>query len=182
MPTPRATFPLNATNAHVSFHVRWFGVVRVRGSFGVVGGMIEGLGDDARITVFVDSQSVLTGIGLRDRHLRGMRFLDSGKHPRIEFVSERASRHNGVWDVQGTLSLRGLDRTIALSVLDEPAFSTDRRLTAQFSVPRQPHAIGTAGGIRRLNPLLWAIGSDVQVRVEILVPATMLAPEPARAH
>jgi len=53
---------------------------------------------------------------------------------------------------------------------------------AEFSVLRHPHAIGTAFGIRRLNPLLWAIGGDVNVSLEVLVPATMLAEEhvPAR--
>ena len=49
-------------------------------------------------------------------------------------------------------------------------------------MPREPHAIGTASGLRRLNPLLWAIGADVHVSLEVLVPATMLAEEhvPAR--
>lgn len=186
MPTPRASVPLDATNTRVSFWVRWFGIVRVSGSFRDVAGLIEGAGpegEEPRITVFVESQSVLTGIGLRDRHLRGLRFLDSARHPRIGFVSRRASRHNGVWDVKGTLALRGQERDVSASVLDEPASGTERRrLSAEFSVPRQPHAIGTASGIRRLNPLLWAIGRDVQVRVEVLVPATLLAAEPVRAH
>jgi polyisoprenoid-binding protein YceI len=184
MNTPRATVPLDATNTRVSFSVRWFGVVRVSGSFGAVGGLIEAgqPGDDPRITVYVEAQSVQTGIGLRDRHLRGLRFLDSARHPQVVFESRRVSHHNGVWDVRGALTLRGQVRDVSVSVLDEAASPTERRLTAEFSVPRQPHAIGTASGIRRLNPLLWAIGGDVQVRVQILVPATLLSPQPARAH
>lgn len=184
MDTPRATVQLDASNARVRFSVRWFGVITVRGTFGTLKGIVEGPanGGPPHVSAAVESQSVRTGIALRDRHLRGLRFLDSARHPFIEFESDRASRHNGVWDVKGHLRLRGLERQVALSVLDEPAANDKRRLTARFAVPRQPHAIGTARGIRRLNPLLWAIGDEVTLDVEVTVPATLLSPEhvPAR--
>lgn len=184
MDTPRAILKLDPGNTRVRFGVRWFGVIVVRGTFSTVRGTLEVPSREGQpdVSVEVESQSVRTGISLRDRHLRGMRFLDSGKHPVIRFESDRASRHNGVWDVKGRLLLRGLERNVSLSVLDEAASPTQRRLTAQFPVPRHPHAIGTASGIRRLNPLLWAIGREVNVEVELMVPATLLTPEhvPAR--
>ena len=185
MVTPRATLPLDTGNTRVAFGVRWFGVVTVRGSFAEVSGTVEvpGTADqDASLAVQVESHSVNTGISLRDRHLRGLRFLDSARHPAIQFVSTSATRHNGVWDVKGRLTLRGLDRELSLSVREERASGVQRKLMGEFSVPRHPHAIGTASGIRRLNPLLWAIGKEVTVSLEVLVPATMLAAEhvPAR--
>ena len=185
MDTPRAILPLDTGNTRVAFGVRWFGVVTVRGSFAEISGTLEvpGTGDqDASLAAQVESHSVHTGIGLRDRHLRGLRFLDSARHPAIRFVSTSVSRHNGVWDVKGRLTLRGLEREVSLSVRDERASAAQRKLTAEFSVPRHPHAIGAASGVRRLNPLLWAIGKEVNVTLEVLVPATMLAAEhvPAR--
>ena len=185
MESPPATLVLDAGNTRVEFSVRWFGVIHVRGSFAGVAGALEVPGADhqeASISGEVESLSVHTGIALRDRHLRGLRFLDSSRHPVIRFVSHRVSRHNGVWDVKGRLTLRGLDRDVSLSVREERASRTHKKLTAEFSVPRHPHAIGTAAGLRRLNPLLWAIGSEVTVLVELVVPATMLAAEhvPAR--
>lgn len=178
-----ATLQLGTDNIRVSFSVRWFGVVHVRGSFaGVTGTVTVPVSDSqaASVSIEVDSTSVRTGISLRDRHLRGLRFLDSVRHPVIRFESERITPHNGVWEVRGRLSLRGLERGISASVADEPASVSDRRLTAEFTMPRRPHAIGTARGIRRLNPLLWAIGDEVSVRVEMLVPATVL--HPAAVH
>jgi polyisoprenoid-binding protein YceI len=178
MDTP-ATFLLDAGNARVSFSVRWFGVVFVRGTFDAVSGTVSVPGSasqEASITMQVESQSVRTGISLRDRHLRGLRFLDSDRHPTIRFESERVARHNGVWDVRGRLFLRGHDRNVSASVAEEHASGKDRRLTTGFTVPRQPHAIGTARGIRRLNPLLWAIGDEVTIRVDLTVPATLLLP------
>ena len=185
MDTPRTVLRLDAGNTRVEFSVRWFGVVFVRGSFADISGTLEVPGArnaEAALALQVDSHSVQTGIGLRDRHLRGLRFLDSARHPTIRFVSTGVSRHNGVWDVKGRLSLRGRERDVALSVRDEPASNTQRKLTASFSVPRRPHSIGTAAGIRRLNPLLWAIGDEVNLSLEVLVPATMLAEEPAPAR
>lgn len=178
MDAPQALLHLDAGNSRVAFSVRWFGVVNVRGSFGDVSGTVEvpgAGGQDASLALQVKSDSVSTGIGLRDRHLRGMRFLDSGRHPAIRFVSTSVTRHNGVWDVRGRLKLRGHEREVSASVRVEPASSTEWKLTAEFSIPRRPHSIGTAAGLRRLNPLLWAIGDEVDLTVEILVPVTMLA-------
>ena len=184
MDTPTAILNVDPGNARVRFSVRWFGLIQVRGTFAGVRGTLEvpGNGGQPNVAMAVESQSVRTGISLRDRHLRGLRFLDSEKHPLIQFESDRATRHNGVWDVKGRLLLRGLERSLSLSVLDEEVSPTERRLSARFSVPRHPHAIGTASGVRRLNPLLWAIGREVNVEVELMVPATMLSPEhvPAR--
>lgn len=179
MDTPRAVLNLDPGNARVRFSVRWFGLIHVRGSFAGVRGTLEqpANGGQPNVSVVVESRSVRTGISLRDHHLRGLRFLDSDRHPVIRFESDHASRHNGVWDVKGRLLLRGRERNVSLSVLDEEASPDQRRLSAEFSVPRHPHAIGTASGVRRLNPLLWAIGRDVSVEVELMVPATMLAPE-----
>ena len=178
MDTP-AILQLTPDNVRVSFSVRWFGVVFVRGSFPGVAGTVTvpgPHGQAATVSVQVDSTSVRTGISLRDLHLRGLRFLDSVTHPVIRFESERVTPHNGVWDLRGRLWLRGLERSISASVADVQASPSNRRLTAEFTVPRRPHAIGTARGIRRLNPLLWAIGDEVTVRVEMLVPATILHP------
>ena len=178
MDTP-STLELNADNTRVSFSVPWFGLVHVRGSFAAVTGTVtvpcSGT-EEVSISIQVESKSVRTGISLRDLHLRGLRFLDSVRHPVIRFESEGVTRHNGVWAVRGKLSLRGLERSVSASVDDEKASGSARRLTAEFTVPRRPHAIGTARGIRRLNPLLWAIGDEVTLRVEMLVPATMLHP------
>ena len=184
MDTPRAILSVDQGNARIRFNVRWLGLITVRGTFSGVRGTVEvpGNGEPPDVFITVDSQSVRTGIALRDRHLRGLRFLDAARHPVIQFTSDRVTRHNGVWDVKGRLRLRGLERTVSLSVREDPAQSDQRRLTTVFTVPRHPHAIGAASGIRRLNPLLWAIGRDVTVQVELQVPATMLAPEHAPAR
>jgi polyisoprenoid-binding protein YceI len=176
---------IGAGNTRVSFSVRWFGVIIVRGTFpGLTGRIaIPGEGaEDASVIIEIDPTSVRTGISLRDRHLRGMRFLDSGRHPVIRFVSDHVTRHDGQWDVHGRLLLRGYEREVSVSVHEGNGGGPSCQLTADFTVPRRPHDIGTASGIRAMNPLLWAIGDDVSLHVEVLVPATMLTPAAASAR
>ena len=172
----QSPFDLGVSNASVSFRVRWFGVVTVSGRFDAITGtlLVGNDEDDLAVTVDVSSASVKTGIALRDRHLRGRRFLGAERHPVIRFASDRVRRRDDGWEVGGRLSLRGSTRDVHLLVRDEPSSGTVRRLTGEFTVPRQPHDIGVAFGIRRLNPLLWAIGDEVLLRVELLVPATLL--------
>ena len=175
----KSVLRIDAGNTRVSFSVRWFGVISVRGSFTVISGSVTLPGEDgqdADVSIEVDPASVRTGIPLRDRHLRGMRFLDSGKHPVIRFTSDHASRHNGTWELSGRLRLRGLERDVTAEVTVGQEAGPSRQLTVDFRVPRRPHSIGTATGIRAMNPLLWAIGDEVSLHVEMMVPATMLTP------
>lgn len=170
-------FRLGAGSATVSFRVKWFGIITVSGRFASVGGSVRVPCDGeeaAEVTVEVMSESVRTGITLRDRHLRGSRFLDAGRDPFIRFDSDRVRRHDGLWALRGRLALRGLTREVSASVLDQASSGGNRVLTAEFTVPRRPHGIGAASGIRKLNPLLWAIGDEVHLRVQLLVPATLL--------
>ena len=73
----QSPFDLGVSNASVSFRVRWFGVVTVSGRFDAITGtlLVGNDEDDLAVTVDVSSASVKTGIALRDRHLRGRRFL-----------------------------------------------------------------------------------------------------------
>lgn len=176
---------LDSGNTRVTFDVRWFGVLRVSGWFPEVEGELV-IGDEgglASLVVRLRAGSVNTGIGLRDRHLRGPRFLDGGAHPVIEFRSSSVSRLGATWRVEGVLTLRGQARNLVLTVPDETGPEA-RRFSATFTVPRREHGIGAAHGLRRLNPLLWAIAADVAIRAEVVVPATLLQRKPAsaRAH
>ncbi|NUQ12868.1 MAG: YceI family protein, partial [Gemmatimonadaceae bacterium] len=107
---------LDRSNTRVTFRVRWFGVLRVSGWFRDIEGDLtlpDANGGAVMVDVRVAGGSVRTGIGLRDRHLRGPRFLDAASHPVIRFSSARANRDNGRWQVAGTLQLRGKARALS---------------------------------------------------------------------
>lgn len=174
---------LTAANTVVTFAVRWLGVLSVRGRFDEVEGTLRipnGSVEAADVTIDVLAASLQTGIELRDQHLRGHRFLDADRYPRITFRSERVERPNGILIVTGRLQLRGVERevraTCPLNYADGTGIQSTVQMGAEFGVPRIPHGVGIASGIRRFNPLLAAIGHTVDIRAEVLVPATQLLP------
>ena len=174
---------LNPQNTAVAFAVPWWGVITVRGRFEQVAGeLIIPNGDlsVASLRLDVEAGSIRTGIGLRDRHLRGPDFLDARRFPIIRFRSLRMERVNGAIEVAGHLTLRGTEREIAarvpLGIPEGSGADSTVALATYIQVPRLPHQIGLAQGIHRLNPLLHAIGSQVGVSIRLLVPAARLLP------
>ncbi len=174
---------LDGENTAVTFAVRWLGMLTVRGRFTQVDGSIQvadGCVDRSTLRVDVVAASLRSGIGLRDRHLRGPQFLDVARFPRITFRSTRIERASGLLIITGTLALRGTEREIrATCPIDFDGASgicAKVRLSASFSVPRLEHGIGVARGIERLNPLLYAISPVVHVKADVLVPASELLP------
>jgi polyisoprenoid-binding protein YceI len=175
---------LDAGTLRIAFSVRWFGLLRVTGGFTAVGGTVQRSADgELGVTADVAAWSVSTAVALRDRHLAGARFLDSTRHPGITFRGRARVAPSGTAVVQGLLNLRGMERRLELACHRAPDGPGAEAvlLTTSFAVPRRPHGVGTVVGWRRLNPLLWAIGETVHVRVEMLVPATLLRPDPAFA-
>jgi polyisoprenoid-binding protein YceI len=175
---------LDADNTRVTFSVRWLGLLRVSGRFDAVTGSLRipnGDIEGACVAIDVEAASVRTGIGLRDHHLSGPRFLDAVRYPTISFRSQRVSRSEGSLAVAGTLALRGRDRhVIARCPLGYAENGRESgqlvSLATELRVPRLDHHVGSVDGINRFNPLMRAIGSDVIVRVELLIPASRLLP------
>lgn len=181
MTTERREIPLDARNTQVTFRVRWFGIFPVTGCFGALHGVLSlpagGL-DEATVSVDVDPASIETGIALRDRHLRGPRFLDIRHFPRIGFNSTRIVRQNGAIQVEGTLSLRGVDQFVIARcpVRENPGHGGTLALDGQLRLSRHRFGIGTPGGILAWSPLFGAISDDIHVEVAVTVQAIHALP------
>lgn len=174
---------LNPQNTTVEFSVPWWGVVSVRGRFEQLDGeLIVPNGDiaSASIRMDVEAGSIFTGVHLRDRHLRGPQFLDAARYPSIHFSSTNVERVNGAIEVSGLLTLRGAQREVLarcpIGYADGQGIDATVAMATVIQVPRLPHGVGLASGVRRLNPMLQAIGSHVTIAVRVLVPAARLLP------
>jgi polyisoprenoid-binding protein YceI len=176
---------LDAESTAVTFAVRWLGALTVRGRFTELEGTLripDGCVEAAEVAIDVAAASVRTGIGLRDRHLRGPQFLDAARYPRITFRSTRVEHPNGILIVSGLISLRGRDHGVSAPSTVEYVDGAGEgpsslvRLRTGIIVPRRLHGIGVARGVQRLNPLLYAIGTTVAVRIDVRVLATRLLP------
>lgn len=163
--------PLRLTpeNTRVSIAVRWLGGLIVRGTFADVRGTIHvPVADDdtAAVTVEVRTDSVHTGISLRDRHLRGPLFLDAQRYPIITFRGADAMRLPTHVAVPGSMTIRGVTRTEELRCsLDGVA--TRRELVADVTLSRRAYGVGVPHGLRRLDPLFVVIGDDVRIGIRV---------------
>jgi polyisoprenoid-binding protein YceI len=175
--------PFDAQTAEVVFRVRWFGVIPVTGRFTALSGQLsmprDGL-DGATISVDVHAASIQSGIALRDRHLRGPRFLDSDRYPFISFRSTRIRPNDGVIHVEGVLSVRGIEQPVAfhcvVNGLEGNGNVDTLSLHATLEVSRTRFGVGAPRGLLKYSPLFSAIADVVRVEAQVSAPAIRALP------
>ena len=91
----------------------------------------------SQFEVCVDPATIETGIGLRDRHLKGGKFFDVKNFPVICFSSVNVEQQEDGYVVEGDLTIRG----------------TTRRVTIPFS-----HENGVFRGNSTINRLDFGVG------------------------
>jgi len=109
----------------------------------------------AMITLTIESASIDTGIGMRDKHLRSADFLDVARFPTMTFESRRVEVEGRRATVTGRLTLHGVTREIVVPV--DVQFSESALVaTGEFKLNRRDYGINYSSF---LNP----IGNTVHV-------------------
>ncbi|MDP2702737.1 MAG: YceI family protein [Candidatus Rokubacteria bacterium] len=109
----------------------------------------------AMITLTIESASIDTGIGMRDKHLRSADFLDVARFPTMTFESQRVEVVGRRATVTGRLTLHGVSREIVVPV--DVRFSESALVaTGEFQLNRRDYGINYSSF---LNP----IGNTVHV-------------------
>jgi polyisoprenoid-binding protein YceI len=116
-----------------------FGLAPVRGTFALRQGVIDVTDPvaDSSVQVEIDTASFHTGNRQRDRDVRSARFLDTGRHPSMRFISELLDRSGRRPVLTGTLLVRDVARPVSLTIEQStvhrgrpPSFTT--RATARI--------------------------------------------------
>ncbi|MFJ6543305.1 YceI family protein [Streptomyces sp. NPDC091385] len=151
--TPRpGRYTIDPDGSTLSFrttHV--FGLLPVRGTFALRGGTVD-VADPlsgSRISVEVDAASFRSGNAQRDGAVRSARFLDTGTHPLITFVSGEVEADA----VSGTLTAHGVSRPVRLSVVQLALFEGGFTVRATLRVDRTEFGVTASPGMagRRLD-------------------------------
>jgi polyisoprenoid-binding protein YceI len=173
---------LTPENTVVSFAVRWFGVITVRGRFGALRGTITVPAADgglagACVRATVEPGSVRTGIALRDRHLRGRDFFAAAEHPTSAFESDGVAfdAERLALTLDGRLTVRGRTHPVRLACTLAPAPADASGTRAALvhgacTVPRRAFAVGAPAGWRRFDPLFAVIADLVRIEVTVRIP------------
>jgi polyisoprenoid-binding protein YceI len=116
LPVP-GTWLFDPPHTAIRFIAKHVGMAHVHGRFERFEGGIQVAQDiaDSRVHVRIDAASITTGNNTRDDHLRSADFLDVEHYPYIDFRSTRfAYRGGSKWSLQGTLTMHGVSRSVAL--------------------------------------------------------------------
>jgi len=167
-------FGMDQAHSSVGFTIGFMGLTRVRGTFRSYSAAIlydEKDPSRSSATVVIDAASIDTDMDVRDKDLRGPRFFDVEKYPRIVFQSrsiEKAGKDRYI--VHGTLEMHGVTHEVAIPMTQ--------------TVARMPDSgwgnmrIGGAGGVKVkrtdfgiLGGEFWgakALSDDVEIEIAIL--------------
>jgi len=118
-----------------------------------------------RLEVVVDMRSLATGDGQRDGVLRGSDFFDVVRYPQARFVASRLERTATGFEATGSLTLRGVTRTVSLPLTWRTATVQGRGvgyLSGQTTLRRLDFGVGQ--GQWRSTDML---GNEVIVRYSL---------------
>jgi len=122
-------FAVDAAHSYVGFTIGFLGLTKVRGTFkSYSAAILYDEKDPTRtsVTVVFDPASIDTGNEGRDKDLKGPRFFDVEKYPRMSFQSqsiEKAGKDRYL--VRGTLEMHGVQREIVFPMTQTVARMPD---------------------------------------------------------
>ena len=113
------TYVADRVHSQTTFQVRHL-MAKVRGRFTDFDATITGelsKPETAKVEFTVKTASIDTDNESRDKHLRTADFFDSEKYPEMTFRSSKITpRGKDLYDVAGTLTLRGVAKEVVLPV------------------------------------------------------------------
>jgi polyisoprenoid-binding protein YceI len=112
------TWAIDPVHSEVGFSVRHMMVSKVRGKFTKFSGELVTGSDvlDSSVTAEIDLASIETGAEQRDAHLRSPDFFDTENHPQMTYRSTGIRRDGGDFIVDGELTLKGVTRSVPLTL------------------------------------------------------------------
>lgn len=110
---------LDPTHSEVTFKVKHMMFTNVSGSFGKFDLQASTEGDDfskSSILFTADVNSISTGNGDRDNHLKSGDFFDAANNPSIKFVATKYEKGNGTDKLTGDLTIGKTTKAVTLDV------------------------------------------------------------------
>jgi len=117
--SPTQTFSIDLAHSDAAFQVRHL-LSKVRGRFTDFSGTVAfdaAQPEKSTVQLTIQAASVDTGVAQRDEHLRSDDFFAARTFPTLTFESSSMTRTGeDTFDVLGTLSIRGVSRSVVIPV------------------------------------------------------------------
>ncbi len=164
-------YVIDKSHSVVGFVVKHMMVSKVRGSFKEFEGEINVAEDveNSSVGVVIKLESVDTGEGQRDDHLRSGDFFDIAKNPDMTYAGNKVVKKGDKWILEGQLSLNGITKDVPLTVEfggagTDPYGNNRIGLSAVTEINREDFGLTTnvvleAGGI--------LIGKEIKIEIDV---------------
>lgn len=150
-----AQTPLKIVSSFITFKIKNAGL-NVTGSFKGFEGEIKFSPDAIKtssIKASVDANTINTGIGARDKHLKKSEYFDTDNFPKISIVSSFFGKDGNKFNGYFKLSLKGITKDVTI-----PFTFENNIMKGEFVVDRRDYKIGG-------NSLM--LGDKVTVSIQI---------------
>ena len=150
---PSGDWYVDPARSQVHFHTRaMFGLFPVLGKFERFGGTLR-VSDDGEASgeLRLEADSVSTGIGKRDAHLRTADYFYADAHPHVTFDLAELRPDGGAHQVSGTLQIR--DKTLPIEAgAVVTANGSELKIAARFPIDHDAAGLGWAkpGMVRKV--------------------------------
>ncbi|AZA77989.1 polyisoprenoid-binding protein [Chryseobacterium sp. G0186] len=157
---------IDPMHSSVNFTIKHMGISFVQGRFDKFGGTMASKGtnlDNATIDVNISTETINTGVEMRDNHLKSKDFFAAGKYPDMKFVGTSVSKDKGSYVFNGKLTIKETTKDISVPVtLGGMTKNKDGKevmgLQAKFTINRLDYDIS-------YDPTGTGIAKDVEVNV-----------------
>jgi polyisoprenoid-binding protein YceI len=168
---PAGDWVIDAAHSTVGFWVRHLGFTKVRGRFTDLSGAVHigNDGADSSADVVLVSASIDTNEADRDAHLRSADFLDAENHPTLRFTSTSVVQQGRTWTITGSLTIRGVSRTVGLDAefggaVVDPWGDQHLMFTAQTVIQREDFGLTWNQALETGGVL---VGKAVTIELEV---------------
>jgi polyisoprenoid-binding protein YceI len=132
------------------------------------------------VSVTIDASSVNTNEPTRDNHVRSADFLDVENFPNLTFRSTAVRSENGVYFVDGDLTIRGTTRPVTLDVeingfIPDPQGGTRVGFSATAEINRDDFGVSFNGPIPGTDNAM-VLSNKVNLTLEVEASLQEVAP------
>jgi polyisoprenoid-binding protein YceI len=142
-----------------AFSIQHMMIAYVHGQFNKVSGEVHFDPDDipgTSIKFDIDVDSIITGVGKRDDHLKSEDFFDQNKYPQINFVSSQVEKTGfNMCKVRGDLTIHGITMPV---VIDTEFFGSIKRVDREDFGLKWNEPMEDGG---------FMVGKDVSITINI---------------
>ncbi|MCG2793035.1 MAG: YceI family protein [Weeksellaceae bacterium] len=117
----QTTWSVDPMHSSFNFNIKHMGISFVQGRFDKFDGKVVTTGDDlsdAKFDFTVDTNSVNTGVEMRDGHLKTPDFFDTAKFPEMKFVSTSMKKAKGnTYLLTGNLTIKDVTKPVTVTAM-----------------------------------------------------------------